>query len=113
MMKNTFLKILSIGVLVSMSSAVIAAKGSSTTIDFMQSASNGNVFVAFESGSMPGCYENRGGLISKETADGYKSIYATLLAAKMANKEVTPIFSVVGSDQSRWGRCEIKAIFLD
>ena len=112
-MKDVLVKMLSVFVLASVSGSVLADKGSSATIDYMQPSSNGQVFVALESGSMPGCYENRGALISRETSDGSKNLYAALLAAKMANKSVTPVYSIVGSDPARWGRCELKALFIN
>ena len=91
---------------------LLAERGLSTSIDYIQTASNGNIFVAFGSGAMPNCYENRGGLIAKQTEEGAKSLYAMLLSAKLANKAVTPVFDVVGSNQGLWGRCQIRAVFL-
>ena len=111
-MLNKRKAMLSILMMACLSGNAFAQKGKSSSIDYIQTASNGNIFIAFENSAMPSCYENRGGLLSRETQEGYKSMYSLLLAAKMADKVVTPIYEVVGSNQSQWGRCQIKAVFL-
>ena len=112
MLNKGRVKLMSVAALAFLSGNAFAAQGKTSAIDYIQVASNGNIFVALESGAMPNCYENRGGLLSRETLEGYKSMYSMLLAAKMANKTIQPVFEVVGTNASRWGRCQIKAVFL-
>jgi hypothetical protein len=75
-------------------------------------ANGGGVFVSLGYGSMPGCYGESGAYIKNDVDTGAGRVYSLLMAAHMAQKEVRPVFEIVGDDPTRWGRCVIEGAYV-
>jgi hypothetical protein len=72
---------------------------------------NGAIYVAFQTGAMPGCYANAGGyLVSTNTA--YKEIYAQLMLM-LANGGVrASVVYTQNTPTNNWSDCTIDGIYL-
>ncbi|GAB1624089.1 hypothetical protein AAOGI_41390 [Agarivorans albus] len=69
---------------------------------------SGPPYIQFQSGAMPGCYQNAGGYLS---GNDISIAYSTILAAKMAGKEVRPLYQI-NEGATGWGMCTIKSFYL-
>jgi|GEM_PF-2970049 len=90
-----------------------ATAGSWTKVDQLYTPTDEeNVFVYFGANSMPGCYNNNGAYILNNSTTNTDRLYSTVLAAKMANKDIQPFFEVIGSNIESWSRCKLVAVYV-
>ena len=72
---------------------------------------NGAIYVAFQSGAMPGCYANSGGYLVP-TNTSYKEIYSQLMLM-LANGGVrASVIYTQNTPTNNWSDCTIDGIYL-
>jgi len=72
---------------------------------------NGTIYVAFQSGAMPGCYANAGGYLFT-TNTFYKEIYALLLMIAANGGVQASVIYTQNASTINWDDCTIDGIFL-
>lgn len=72
---------------------------------------NGTIYVAFQSGAMPGCYSNAGGYLYP-TNTFYKEIYAQLLMMTASGGMQASVIYTQNTSTGNWSDCTIDGIFL-
>lgn len=96
-------------------SSVIAATGptqSPLRITTMYTKNgNGAIYVAFQSGAMPGCYGNAGGYLFQTNAL-FKEIYAQLLTLTANGGVQASVIYTQNVVTGNWGDCTIDGIVL-
>ena len=75
-------------------------------------AAEGKVFVYFEAGAMPGCYEDKGGYISRSNEAGENRMFSTVTAALLADRDVRVYYEFANEDPASWGRCNIVSVYI-
>lgn len=73
--------------------------------------SAGTIYVAFNSGAMPGCYANAGGYLSP-TSTYFKEIYAQLLMMVATGGVKAAVLYTQNTPTNNWGDCNIDGIYL-
>jgi len=72
---------------------------------------NGTIYVAFQSGAMPGCYANAGGYLFTSNTF-YKEIYAQLLMITANGGIQASVIYTQNASTNNWGDCTIDGINL-
>jgi hypothetical protein len=72
---------------------------------------NGTIYVAFQSGAMPGCYANAGGYLYP-TNTYYKEIYAQLLTMNATGGLQAAVIYTQNASTNNWSDCTIDGLFL-
>jgi len=72
---------------------------------------NGTIYVAFQSGAMPGCYANAGGYLFP-TNTFYKEIYAQLLLMAANGGLQASVLYTQNTVTGNWSDCTIDGLFL-
>ncbi|MEO8018733.1 MAG: hypothetical protein ABI769_13035 [Pseudomonadota bacterium] len=72
---------------------------------------NGTIYVAFQSGAMPGCYANAGGYLFL-TNTFYKEIYAQLLTMAASGGLQASVIYTQNTPTGNWSDCTIDGLFL-
>ncbi|QUJ70602.1 hypothetical protein KDD30_21765 (plasmid) [Photobacterium sp. GJ3] len=79
-------------------------------VSFYHDAGDG-LYVEFQSGSLPGCNNDRGARLSKENAN-YKELYSLLLTM-MATKNFKGQLRFEQTNQyTGWWKCSIQGVFV-
>ena len=113
-MKRLQLKFSLIGVGLLLGSAAHAVSGPTQAplkISVMYTnGQSGAIYVAFQNGSMPGCYSNAGGYLYP-TNPYFKEIYAQLMLM-MANGGLrASVLYTQNTPTNNWGDCNIDGIY--
>src|SRR5262245_40472878 len=109
----TYLSTMALGLFLSSSAfAVIGPQMSPLKVSQIYTKhANGTIFVAFQSGAMPGCYGNAGGYVFTNNSF-FKEIHAQLLLiSAMGGVRASVVYTVNASAQE-WSDCTIDGIYL-
>jgi len=71
----------------------------------------GTLYVAFQPGAMPGCYNNQGGYLHN-TNSMYKELYAQLLTLTAAGGMRAAVLYTQNTPTNNWSDCTIEGIYL-
>lgn len=71
----------------------------------------GAIYVAFQSGAMPGCYSNAGGYLHISNTF-FKEIYAQLLTLAASGGMRASVIYTQNTPTNNWGDCTIDGIYL-
>jgi hypothetical protein len=100
---------------IGLSTSVLAATGPTETplkITAMYiKGGNGTIYVAFQSGAMPGCYANAGGYLYP-TNTFYKEIYAQLHTMNATGGIQAAVIYTQNTPTGNWSDCTIDGLFL-
>lgn len=72
---------------------------------------SGAIYVAFNSGAMPGCYANSGGYLLP-TNTFYKELYAQLLMIVATGGVKASVIYTQNTPTNNWGDCNFDGIYL-
>lgn len=72
---------------------------------------SGSLFVSFQTGAMPGCYNNSGGYLLT-TNTFFKEIYAQLLTITASGGLRALVLYTQNTPTNNWGDCFIDGIYL-
>jgi hypothetical protein len=72
---------------------------------------NGAIYVAFQTGAMPGCYANQGGYLFP-TNSAFKEIYAQLMLMVANDGIRASVIYTQNTPTNNWSDCTIDGIFL-
>jgi hypothetical protein len=73
--------------------------------------SGGTIYVSFQNGAMPGCYNNSGGYLHS-TNTMYKEIYAQLLTITASGGIRAAVLYTQNTPTNNWSDCTIEGIYL-
>jgi hypothetical protein len=72
---------------------------------------SGTLYVAFQPGSMPGCYNNSGGYLYSSNSM-YKELYAQLMTIVATGGVRAVVLYTQNTPTNNWGDCTIDGIYL-
>jgi hypothetical protein len=72
---------------------------------------NGAIYVAFQTGAMPGCYANQGGYLMP-TNSAFKELYAQLMLMVAKGGVRAAVVYTQNTPTNNWSDCTIDGIFL-
>jgi|KBSMisStandDraft_5_1062788.scaffolds.fasta_scaffold142387_3 hypothetical protein len=75
------------------------------------SDTSGAIYVQFQPGAMPGCYQNAGGYLLTSNAL-FKEIYAQLLTMVATGGIQAAVIYTQNTPTNNWGDCTINGIYL-
>lgn len=100
------------GILFATPSSTHADVGPWTTVKHIYAKTgSGKHFIYFESGAMPGCYQDQGGYLGNDDPENEKAAYSAVLAALLADRQVQVFYTPTGQT-SGWNMCVIDAIYI-
>jgi hypothetical protein len=79
------------------------------TVMYLNNAQS--VYVAFNTGAMPGCYSNSGGYLQSSNVR-FKEIYAQLLVLAANGGMRAAVIYTQNTPTNNWGDCFIEGIYL-
>ncbi len=92
---------------------VYSESGPYTKVEYIYSRTDTAApFIQFSTGSMPGCYGNKGGYLKMSDKEGTQRTYSLLLTALTSKRDVKVYYEFrdVAPDYNGWGLCQITAI---
>jgi hypothetical protein len=91
--------------------AAIGPTQSPLRVAAMYSANSGSIYVAFQSGAMPGCYGNAGGYLFANNLR-FKEIHAQLLTMVASGGIRAAVVFTQNTPSNNWDDCTIDGIYL-
>lgn len=91
--------------------AVIGPSQSPLKVTSMYANDGSSVYVGFQPGAMPGCYNNQGGYLHTNNVL-FKELYAQLLTIVATGGIRAAVVYTQNTPTNNWGDCTITGIYL-
>jgi len=93
--------------------AADATSGWTKVVSIYSPVTGAAPYIAFQSGSLVGCYADSGAYMPLANVDAAARVYSTILSAQMAKRDIKVYYNynAVADGYSGWGLCNIEAVY--